>query len=155
DIKVDGDTAHPNLFIAVDKKSFTYKSQAQKVTQNEGSFDSSVCVLGSEGFSSGKHYWEVDVEKSDDWDLGVARKSAPRKGILSLSPQEGFWALGLSFKDYWARTDPWARLVVQKNPRKVGIYLNCEEKILIFFNVTDMSVMFTFKDCAFSEELYP
>ncbi|XP_009328515.1 PREDICTED: vespryn-like, partial [Pygoscelis adeliae] len=70
DIKVDGDTAHPNLSIAVDKKSFTYKSQAQKVAQNEGSFDSSVCVLGSEVFSSGKHYWEVDVEKSNDWDLG-------------------------------------------------------------------------------------
>ncbi|XP_074994892.1 butyrophilin subfamily 2 member A2-like [Calonectris borealis] len=155
DIKVDGDTAHPNLSIAEDKKSFTHKSQAQKVTQNEGSFDSSVCVLGSEGFSSGKHYWEVDVEKSDDWDLGVARKSAPRKGIISLSPKEGFWALGLSFKDYWARIDPWTRLAVQKNPMKVGVYLNCEEKILTFFNVTDMSVMFTFKDCAFSEEVYP
>ncbi|NXJ42832.1 BT1A1 protein, partial [Ciconia maguari] len=155
DIKVDGDTAHPNLSIAVDKKSFTYKSQAQKVTQNEGSFDSSVCVLGSEGFSSGKHYWEVDIEKSNDWDLGVARKSAPRKGIISLSPKEGFWALGLSFKGYWARTDPWTRLAVKKNPRKVGVYLNCEEKILTFFSVTDMSVIFTFKDCAFSEEVYP
>ncbi|XP_009692955.1 PREDICTED: butyrophilin subfamily 1 member A1-like [Cariama cristata] len=154
-IEVDVDTAHPNLSIAVDKKSFTYKSQAQKVTQNEGSFDSSVCALGSEGFSSGKHYWEVDVEKSNDWDLGVARKSSPRKGKMSLSPKEGFWALGLSFKGYWARTDPWTRLAVQKNPRKIGIYLNCEEKTLTFFNVTDMSVMFTFKDCAFSEEVYP
>jgi len=132
-----------------------HRSQAQKVTQNEGSFDSSVCVLGSEGFSSGKHYWEVDVEKSNDWDLGVARKSAPRKGVMSLSPKEGFWALGLCFKGYWARTDPWTRLVVQKNPKKVGVYLDCEEKSLTFFNVTDMSVLFTFKDCAFSEELYP
>ncbi|NXW49319.1 BT1A1 protein, partial [Nyctiprogne leucopyga] len=144
DIKVDEDTAHPNLSIAADKKSFTHKSQAQKMTQNEGSFDSSVCVLGSEGFSSGKHYWEVDVEKSNDWDLGVARKCAPRKGIMSLSPKEGFWTLGLSFKCYWARTDPWTRLAIQKNPRKVGVYLNFEEKILTFFNVTDMSVMFTF-----------
>ncbi|NWY51919.1 BT1A1 protein, partial [Chionis minor] len=155
DIKVDGDTAHPNLSIDVDKKSFTHKSHAQRVTQTDKSFDSSVCVLGSEGFSSGKHYWEVDVEKSNDWDLGVAGKSAPRKGKISLSPKERFWALGLSFKSYWARTDPWSRLAVQKNPRKIGVYLNCEEKILTFFNVTDMSVIFTFTDCAFSEELYP
>ncbi|NXL67012.1 BT1A1 protein, partial [Chordeiles acutipennis] len=155
DIKVDEDTAHPNLSVAADKKSFTHKAQAQKITQNEESFDSSVCVLGSEGFSSGKHYWEVDVEKSNDWDLGVARKSAPRKGIMSLSPKEGFWTLGLSFKCYWARTDPWTRLAIQKNPRKVGVYLNFEEKFLTFFNVTDMSVMFTFKDCMFSEEIYP
>ncbi|XP_010191505.1 PREDICTED: butyrophilin subfamily 3 member A1-like, partial [Mesitornis unicolor] len=155
DIKADGDTAHPILSIAVDQKSFTHKSQPQNVTQNEGRFDSSVSVLGTEGFSSGKHYWEVEVEKSNDWDLGVARKSAPRKGIVSLSPKEGFWALGFSCKSYWARTDPWTRLVVQKNPKKVGVYLDCEEKTLTFFNVTDMSVMFTFKDCEFSEELYP
>ncbi|NXN65942.1 BT1A1 protein, partial [Himantopus himantopus] len=155
DIKVDEDTAHPNLFIDVGKKSFTHKSEVQKVSQTERSFDSAICVLGLEGFSSGKHYWEVDVEKSSDWDLGVAGKSAPRKGVISLSPKEQFWALGLSFKDYWARTDPWTRLAVQKNPRKVGVYLNCEEKMLTFFNVTDMSVMFKFKDCAFSEELYP
>ncbi|XP_074423568.1 uncharacterized protein LOC141735041 [Larus michahellis] len=155
DIKVDGNTAHPNLSIDADEKSFTYKSQAQKVTQTERSFDSSVCVLGSKGFSSGKHYWEVDVEKSNDWDLGVAGKSAPKKGTISLSPKEQFWALGLSFKNYWARTDPWTPLTVQKKPRKIGVYLDCEERMLTFFNVTDMSVMFTFKDCAFSEELYP
>ncbi|XP_042646414.1 butyrophilin subfamily 1 member A1-like [Tyto alba] len=155
DIKIDGDTAHPNLSVTVDKKSFTHKSQVQKVMQKEESFDSSVCVLGSEGFSSGKHYWEVDVEKSNDWDLGVARKSAPRKGIFSFSPKEGFWALGLYLKGYWARTDPWTRVEVQKSPRKVGVYLNYEEKTLTFFNVTDMSVMFMFKDCAFSEEVYP
>ncbi|XP_009889429.1 PREDICTED: butyrophilin subfamily 1 member A1-like [Charadrius vociferus] len=155
DINVDEDTAHPNLSIDVDKKSFTHKSEVQKMAQTEKSFDSAVCVLGPKGFSSGKHYWEVDVEKSNDWDLGVAGKSAPRKGIISLLPKEQFWVLGLSFKGYWARTDPWTQLAVQKKPRKVGVYLNCEEKMLTFFNVTDMSVMFTFKDCAFSEELYP
>ncbi|XP_037244529.1 butyrophilin subfamily 1 member A1-like isoform X46 [Falco rusticolus] len=155
DIVVDWDTAHPYLSIAGDKKSFTYQSQVQKVTLHEGSFDSSVCVLGSEGFSSGKHYWEVDVGKCSDWDLGVARKSAPRKGRITLSPKEGFWALGLSVKFCWARTDPWTQLEVQENPRKVGVFLNCEEKTLTFFNVTNMSVMFTFQDCAFSEAVYP
>ncbi|XP_040452200.1 butyrophilin subfamily 2 member A2-like isoform X6 [Falco naumanni] len=155
DIVVDWDTAHPNLSIAGDKKSFTYQSQVQKVTLHEGRFDSSVCVLGSEGFSSGKHYWEVDVGNCSDWDLGVARKSAPRKGRITLSPKEGFWALGLSVKFCWARTDPWTQLEVQENPRKVGVFLNCEEKTLTFFNVTNMSVMFTFQDCAFSEAVYP
>lgn len=139
----------------MDKKRFTHKSHVQKTTQTEKSFDSAVCVLGSEGFSSGKHYWEVDVEESNDWDLGVAGKSAQRKGPISLSPKDQFWVLGFSSKSYWARTDPWTRLSVQKNPRKVGVYLNCEEKSVTFFNVTDMSVMYTFKNCAFSEELYP
>ncbi|NXG62661.1 BT3A1 protein, partial [Hemiprocne comata] len=155
EIEVDEDSAHPNLSISGDKKSFTHQTQAQKLTRNEESFDSSVCILGSEGFSSGKHYWEVEVEKSNEWDLGVARKSAPRKGIVSLAPKEGFWVLGLSFKDYWARTEPWTRLVVQKNPRKIGVFLNLEEKILTFYNVTDTSIMFVFEGCDFSEEIYP
>ncbi|XP_010000083.1 PREDICTED: butyrophilin subfamily 3 member A3-like [Chaetura pelagica] len=155
EIQVDEDSAHPNLSISGDKKSFTHQTQAQKMTQNEESFDSTVCVLGSQGFSSGKHYWEVEVEKSNNWDLGVARRSAPRKGIVSLSPKEGFWVLGLSFNDYWARTEPWTRLVVQKNPRKIGVFLNLEEKILSFYNVTDTSIMFTFKDCDFFEDIYP
>ncbi|NXE57189.1 BT1A1 protein, partial [Casuarius casuarius] len=155
DVKADVGTAHPNLSIAEDGKSFRHNSYAQKVTQNEERFDSAVCVLGSEGFSSGKHYWEVEVEKSNDWDLGVARKSIQRKGIIPLSLKEGFWVLGSSLKDYWARTDPWTRVMVQKKPRKIGVYLNCEEKHLTFFNVTDMSVIFMFKDCAFSEEVYP
>ncbi|XP_053865605.1 butyrophilin subfamily 3 member A3-like isoform X2 [Malaclemys terrapin pileata] len=154
-ITLDAGTAHPNLSIAGDKKNFKHEAQPRQVPPNPQRFDSTVCVLGSEGFSSGEHYWEVDVGISTDWDLGVARKSIQRKGKLSLSPKEGFWALGLSGRDYWAKTDPWTRVMVQKKPKKIGVYLNYQEKQMTFFNVTDMSVLFTFKDCSFSGEVYP
>ncbi|XP_030400992.1 butyrophilin subfamily 1 member A1-like isoform X5 [Gopherus evgoodei] len=155
DITLNGITAHPNLSISGDKKSFTHEAQPQKVLSNPERFDSTVCVLGSEGFSSGKHYWEVEVVSSTDWDLGVARKSTQRKGKLSLSPREGFWALGLSGRDYWAKTDPWTQVIVQKKPKKIGIYLSYQEEQVTFFNVTDMSVLFTFNNCSFSGEVYP
>ncbi|XP_044844708.1 uncharacterized protein LOC123350278 isoform X3 [Mauremys mutica] len=155
DITLHGVTAHPNLSISGDKKSFTHEAQPQKVPSDPERFDSTVCVLGSEGFSSGKHYWEVEVVSSNDWDLGVARKSIQRKGKLTLSPREGFWALGLSGRDYWAKTDPWTLVVVQKKPKKIGVYLSYQEGRVTFFNVTDMSVLFTFNDCSFSGEVYP
>uniref|UniRef100_A0A674JHX0 B30.2/SPRY domain-containing protein n=1 Tax=Terrapene triunguis TaxID=2587831 RepID=A0A674JHX0_9SAUR len=155
DITLDAGTAHPNLSIAGDKKSLKHEAQPQKVPANPERFDSTVCVLGFEGFSSGKHYWEVDVKKISDWDLGVAKESIQRKGKLSLSPKEGFWALGLSGRDYWAKTDPWTQVTVQKKPQKIGVYLNCQDGRVTFFNVTDMSVLFTFNDCSFSGELYP
>ncbi|XP_010225259.1 PREDICTED: butyrophilin subfamily 3 member A1-like [Tinamus guttatus] len=155
DVKADVDTAHPNLSFTENGKRFTHNPHAQRVPQIEGRFNATVCVLGSEGFSSGNHYWEVEVEQSNDWDLGVASKSIQKKGIINLSVKEGFWVMGSSLKDYWARTDPWTRVLVQRKPKKIGVYLSCEEKLLTFFNVTDMSVMFTFKDCAFSEEVYP
>ncbi|KAH1181084.1 hypothetical protein KIL84_002018, partial [Mauremys mutica] len=155
DITLNPATAHPNLSISEDKKKFTHESQPQNVPSTPERFDSTVCVLGSEGFSSGKHYWEVDVRSSNDWDLGVARKSIGRKGKLSLSPKEGFWALGWSGRDYWAKTDPWTRVIVQKKPKKIGVYLSYQDRQVTFFNVTDMSVLFTFNDCSFSGEVYP
>ncbi|XP_039365714.1 butyrophilin subfamily 1 member A1-like [Mauremys reevesii] len=154
DITLNPATAHPNLSISEVKK-FTHKPEPQKVPPAPERFDSTVCVLGSEGFSSGKHYWEVEVVSSTDWDLGVARKSIQRKGKLSLSPKEGFWALGLSGRDYWAKTDPWTRVMVQRKPKKIGVYLSYQERQVTFFNVTDMSVLFTFNNCSFSEEVCP
>ncbi|XP_039374741.1 butyrophilin subfamily 1 member A1-like [Mauremys reevesii] len=154
DITLDAGTAHPNLSISGDKK-FTHEAQPQNVPSTPERFDSTVCVLGSEGFSSGKHYWEVEVVSSNDWDLGVARESIQRKGKLSLSPKERFWALGFSGRDYWAKTDPWTRVEVQKKPKKIGVYLSYQDNQVTFFNVTDMSVLFTFNDCSFSGEVYP
>ncbi|CAM4620894.1 unnamed protein product [Lepidochelys kempii] len=132
DITLDADTAHPNLSIAPNKKSLKHEAQPQKVPANAERFDSTVCVLGSEGFFSGKHYWEVEVVSSTDWDLGVARTSIQRKGKLSLSPKEGFWALGLSGRDYWAKTDPWTRVMVQKKPQKIGVYLSHQDRQVTF-----------------------
>ncbi|XP_039374176.1 butyrophilin subfamily 1 member A1-like [Mauremys reevesii] len=155
DITLDADTAHPNLCIFGNKKNLKLEAQPEKVPSNPGRFDSTVCVLGFEGFSSGKHYWEVDIGSSTDWDLGVARKSIQRKGKLSLSAKEGFWALSQSGRDYWAKTDPWTRVLVQKKPKKIGVYLSYQEGQVTFFNVADMSVLFTFNDCSFSDEVYP
>ncbi|XP_067402593.1 butyrophilin subfamily 1 member A1-like, partial [Emydura macquarii macquarii] len=155
DITLIPDTAHPNLSIDKEMKSFSHEAQPHKVPSNPERFDSTVCVLGSEGFSSGKHYWEVNVGRSTEWDLGVARKSIERKGKLSLSPKEGFWILGLSGRDYWAKTDPWTRVLVKKKPKKIGVYLSYKDRQVTFFNVTDGSPLFTFNDCSFSGEVSP
>uniref|UniRef100_A0A8C8VG41 B30.2/SPRY domain-containing protein n=1 Tax=Pelusios castaneus TaxID=367368 RepID=A0A8C8VG41_9SAUR len=155
DITLYAETAHPNLSISGDKKSFTHEAQPQKVQTNPERFDSTVCALGSPGFSSGKHYWEVDVGSSRDWDLGVARKEIQRKGKLSLSPKEGFWVLGLNGKDYWAKTDPWTRVMVKNNIKKIGVYLSYQDRQVTFFSVNDGSKLFTFNDCSFTEEVRP
>ncbi|XP_048372447.1 butyrophilin subfamily 2 member A2-like [Sphaerodactylus townsendi] len=154
-ITLDADSAHPNIFIAVDNKSFTYKAQDVSFSPNPQRFDGIVSVLGSEGFSSGNHYWTVETGGSTEWDLGVARRSIQRKGQILLSPKEGFWVLGRSGKDYWAKTKPWTRIIVQRKLSKIGVYLSFQQKEVTFFNIVDMSVVFKFRDCAFSEEIFP
>uniref|UniRef100_A0A4W5N9Y5 Uncharacterized protein n=1 Tax=Hucho hucho TaxID=62062 RepID=A0A4W5N9Y5_9TELE len=54
------------------------------------------CVpLKENEFSSGRFYYEVQVEGKTWWGLGVARKSTNRNGWLPLTPENGFWTLGL------------------------------------------------------------
>ncbi|KAF7234591.1 putative butyrophilin subfamily 2 member A3, partial [Varanus komodoensis] len=154
-ITLEKESAHPNISIADDEKSFTSQVGVRQVPASPQRFDAVVAVLGSKKFSSGKHYWEVDISSTAEWDLGVARESIQRKGNISLSPKEGFWVLGLSGKDYWAKTDPWTRLTLQRKTKKIGIYLSFPEKRVAFFNVADMTVMFEFKDCSFTEPIYP
>ncbi|XP_054848831.1 erythroid membrane-associated protein-like isoform X2 [Eublepharis macularius] len=153
-VTLDASSAHPNLSITVDKKSFTHEDHTQNL-DNPQRFDRIVSVLGSEGFFSGNHYWTVDTGNSTAWDLGVAIRSIQRKGQISLLPIEGFWVLGRSGKDYWAKTDPWTRVTVQRKLSKIGVYLSFQEKEVAFFNIADMSVLFVFKDCSFTEEIFP
>ncbi|XP_050775131.1 butyrophilin subfamily 3 member A1-like [Gopherus flavomarginatus] len=89
------------ISISWDEKSLIHKSQPQRLLPNPERFDLTVCVLGSEGFPSEKHYWEVDVGTSTDWDLRVARKSIQRKGKLSFSPREGFWVMAIALAVAW------------------------------------------------------
>lgn len=44
-------------------------------------------MLGREGFTAGRHFWEVTVGGEGDWAVGVARKSVRRKGEFGLSPE--------------------------------------------------------------------
>ena len=41
--------------------------------------------MGTEGFASGKHPWEVNVRGKMGWRMGVVRKSAPRNDFKSLN----------------------------------------------------------------------
>ncbi|CAM5072711.1 unnamed protein product [Natator depressus] len=152
---LDAGTAHPYLKISWDRKTFAHEAQPQRLSPNPERFDLIVCVLGSEGFSSGKHYWEVDVGTSTDWDLGGARKSTQRKGKLSFSTREGFWIMGLCGSNYWAKTAPWTAVMVQEKPKKIGVYLSCQQGQVTFFSVTDGTPVLTFNDCSFSGKFYP
>ncbi|XP_067170371.1 E3 ubiquitin-protein ligase TRIM39-like [Apteryx mantelli] len=145
DVSLDADTAHPRLEVSPDGKSVKDTGTARSVPRTEKRFDSHTFLLAKEGYTSGKYYWEVDVGKRRNWDVGIAREPVTRKGTLTLSPEKGFWVIGLADgKDYWARTEPWTRLVVSGKPRKIGIFLDVSAKKLSFFNVSKKTAVYTF-----------
>nr|AAI54569.1 Zgc:172170 protein [Danio rerio] len=77
---LDPNTAHPELELSDDQTRVTNRRNEQPVPDNPERFDCYLCVLGSEGFNSGKHCWIVEVKESEFWILGVTTASNQRKG---------------------------------------------------------------------------
>uniref|UniRef100_A0A8B9PQG6 B30.2/SPRY domain-containing protein n=1 Tax=Apteryx owenii TaxID=8824 RepID=A0A8B9PQG6_APTOW len=145
DVTLDADTAHPKLEFSPDGKRVRDTGTARSVPRTEKRFDSHTFLLAKEGHTSGKCYWEVDVGKRRNWDVGIAREPVTRKGTLTVSPEKGFWVIGLADgQDCWAHTVSWTRLAVSGKPRKIGIFLDVSAKQLSFFNVKNGTHLHTF-----------
>uniref|UniRef100_A0A671S602 Uncharacterized protein n=1 Tax=Sinocyclocheilus anshuiensis TaxID=1608454 RepID=A0A671S602_9TELE len=77
---LDPNTAHRCLVLSDDLTSVRDSFNNQPVPDNPERFDLCHCVLGSEGFNSGTHCWDVELKQSKSWTVGVTTASNPRKG---------------------------------------------------------------------------
>uniref|UniRef100_A0A8C3FCI0 Butyrophilin subfamily 1 member A1-like n=1 Tax=Chrysemys picta bellii TaxID=8478 RepID=A0A8C3FCI0_CHRPI len=154
DVTLDPDTANPYLVLSEDRKRVRFGDTRQDLPDNPERFDTCSCVLGAEGFTGGRRYWEVEVGDKPEWELGVCRESVSRKGDITLSPGNGYWAVQLWGGRYHACTPPLTPLPVSVRPSRVGIFLDYEAGEVSFYNVTDRSHLFTFTD-TFSGTLRP
>uniref|UniRef100_A0A8C7D3D0 Uncharacterized protein n=1 Tax=Oncorhynchus kisutch TaxID=8019 RepID=A0A8C7D3D0_ONCKI len=90
-VVLDPNTAHPSLCLSEDLTSLRPEDKLQSLPDNPERFDFYRDILGSEGFTSGTHFWDVEVGESDDWSVGVASESVSRK----IDKKSGLWAVGV------------------------------------------------------------
>uniref|UniRef100_A0A8C3T4X5 Zinc finger protein RFP-like n=1 Tax=Chelydra serpentina TaxID=8475 RepID=A0A8C3T4X5_CHESE len=144
-VTLDPDTAHPDLVLSEDRKSVRRGDTWQRLPNNPERFDTALCVLGCEGFTLGRHCWEVEVGDGELWALGVARESVRRKGGISLSPEEGIWAV----ERWWwgqfrALTSPETPLPLSRVPHRIRVCLDCDRGQVTFIDAGDEAPIFTF-----------
>ncbi|CAG5990731.1 unnamed protein product [Menidia menidia] len=160
-VTLDPDTAYPRLWVSACGTSVQVGKVQTNLPNNPERFTRYNIVLGSEAFSSGRHYWEVEVGGKTAWGLGVARASVNRKEEISLCPDDGFWTMvrrdrGNGTSEYEACTDSDESLIYPpKAPKRVGVYLDYGRGEVAFYDAGDMSHLFTFYDAKFQEPVFP
>ncbi|XP_057211542.1 E3 ubiquitin-protein ligase TRIM39-like [Triplophysa rosa] len=156
DVTLDPDTAHPELILSDDEKQVRHGGIRHKLPDNPKRFDGYPIVLGKEGFSSGRFYYEVQVKGKTQWILGVVRESINRKEFITLTPVKGFWAVIMIIENYYlALGDPPVSLSLSVKPLKVGVFVDYEEGLVSFYDVDNRSHIYSFTDQSFTEKLYP
>uniref|UniRef100_A0A8C0BCL5 Zinc finger protein RFP-like n=1 Tax=Buteo japonicus TaxID=224669 RepID=A0A8C0BCL5_9AVES len=151
-VTLDPATAHPNLHLSEDRKQARGQLTQQDLPDNPERFDFEPCVLGCEGFTSGRHFWEVEVGQGGVWALGVARASVKRKGPMSLTPKEGVWAL----EAYYSLASPRANLHLNPLPRRIRVSLDYEGGRVAFFSADDDAPILVYTRALFNgERVFP
>ncbi|XP_055487970.1 zinc-binding protein A33-like [Leucoraja erinacea] len=152
---LDVETAHPELEVSEDRKMVRRTETRRSLPDTGKRFTYWECVLGSEGFTSGRHYWEVEVAGSEWWSLGLAAQSVNRKGEDNLTPETGVWCIRRRDDEFDAFTSPPSPLPARPIPERVGVYLSYKSGTVSFYDADTKSHLYTFTGNKFTENLYP
>ncbi|KAK7883985.1 hypothetical protein WMY93_027108 [Mugilogobius chulae] len=156
DVTLDPDTAHPRLVLSEDLKQVHHTDEKQELPDSPLRFTYSTVVLGKQSFSSGRFYFEVQVEGKTQWELGVVKESVERKAGIIWTPEEGFWYISMDDTDeYFAQTVPRVRLSPSAAPQKVGVFVDYDQGLVSFYDSDSAELLFSFTGCCFTEKLFP
>uniref|UniRef100_A0A3Q3MG32 B30.2/SPRY domain-containing protein n=1 Tax=Labrus bergylta TaxID=56723 RepID=A0A3Q3MG32_9LABR len=148
---LDPNTAYPELFLSEDLTCVTL-GEEQQLPDNPERIDINFSVLGSEGFNSGTHSWDVQVGDSTCWDLGVLAESGQRKGHI----ESGCWSLLFYDGEYKAcsPSHPNTVLSVKKNPQRIRVNLDCNRGEQTFSDPDTNTHIHTYTH-TFTERMFP
>ena len=144
---LDSNSAHPQIKISQDLRTATLTRTEQPFPEHPDRFDCSYQVVSSESFSSGRHYWEVDVRSSNSCRIGICLNSMRRKGRgseceLGENPQS--WCLSKYYDNLYTRhNNQQTPLSASGDTERFGFFLDCEAGELTCFE--DSRVLHVFR----------
>ncbi|XP_044053644.1 nuclear factor 7, brain-like [Siniperca chuatsi] len=149
---LDPNTANPRLYLSDDLTSVRHGDTKQQLPANPERLTMYATVLGSEGFSSGKHSWEVEVGDHPVWLVGLVKESVDRKGEAGASPEYGIWCLSHDSGKYTNGLG--GTVTVKKILQRIRVQLDYDRGKVSFYDPEDMTHIYTYRD-TFTEKLFP
>uniref|UniRef100_A0A4X2KXB0 Tripartite motif containing 62 n=1 Tax=Vombatus ursinus TaxID=29139 RepID=A0A4X2KXB0_VOMUR len=128
-ITLNPETANPNLILSEDLKSVKLASVQ---------VEHAIFVLGAQSFTSGSHYWEVEVGDKSEWEVGIYKESVSKKGKLPGDISHTMEGIHVGVPVH-----------------KLGIFLHYDCGHISFYNVTDNSFIYSFPPVTFQGPLWP
>ncbi|MEQ2205924.1 hypothetical protein XENOCAPTIV_018416 [Xenoophorus captivus] len=125
-------TAHSSLDLFKKDTGIIYRMlglDPSQVQDDPERFREWAVVLADKKISSGRHYWEVTVKKSEEFRLGVAEALMSRDECVGTNSSS--WVFGYAQRKWFAMTNSKVvPVTLVGKPDRVGILLDYEAGIL-------------------------
>ncbi|XP_070638517.1 tripartite motif-containing protein 43B-like [Bos indicus] len=137
-----------------DARRLTYEHDSLHASLDGGTLKY-LASWGDQSFTSGKQYWEMLVDSSWDWAVGVCKDSWIRKddGILDESNNDNFLLVCVKKDDHYQlwTTAPTTPLYTERPLGRVGVFLDCDSGSISFVDVAKRTLLWRYDDgvCTF------